>query len=85
MLAENSNSAVLTALEITAFFVPRHRTYQNGRRKFNVISGFIAPREEKASHFGVHTHGSCLRHELYSPAQTLGSRVRIPLEAWMFV
>jgi hypothetical protein len=28
-------------------------------------------------------HG--LRHELSSPAQTLGSCVRIPLEAWMFV
>jgi hypothetical protein len=26
-----------------------------------------------------------LRHELYSPVQTLGSLVRIPLEAWMFV
>jgi hypothetical protein len=26
-----------------------------------------------------------LRHELPSPARTLGSRVRIPLEAWMFV
>jgi hypothetical protein len=26
-----------------------------------------------------------LRHELSSPAQTQGSEVRIPLEAWMFV
>jgi hypothetical protein len=26
-----------------------------------------------------------LRHELYSPAQTLGSWVRIPFEAWMSV
>jgi hypothetical protein len=26
-----------------------------------------------------------LRHELFSPAQTLGSWVRIPLEAWMYV
>jgi hypothetical protein len=26
-----------------------------------------------------------LRHELSSPAQTLGSWVRIPLEAWMYV
>jgi hypothetical protein len=27
----------------------------------------------------------CLRHELYSPARTLGSWVPIPLEAWMFL
>jgi hypothetical protein len=26
-----------------------------------------------------------LRHELSSPAQTLGSWVRIPLEAWIYV
>jgi hypothetical protein len=25
------------------------------------------------------------RHEISSPAQTLGSRVRIPLEAWMYI
>jgi hypothetical protein len=26
-----------------------------------------------------------LRHKMPSPAQTLGSWIRIPLEAWMFV